>query len=393
MKSKIFTLCFFAAIIISKTSFAQGNGIRCGTINGPVYQTTSMVSGLITSISPSTKVTLYEDGIAIGNTTISDSVWTIPVNINIASQLRPGSNLTISTTLPAQSEVFCTYTQQVICETPAQPVFSPQNTVIGIGESVTYTIESQPGVYYIITDETGNNNLSPATFGNGSTITVTTNTFNQPGTYNVKLKAYSGSSCFSTSDASIVATGLLPLNLVSFTAGRQSNGVLLSWTTAYEQGVQSYEIERGSNTANFKTIATIKAVGNSQRAQHYTYSDERAGAAVWYYRLKIKENNTAAFKYSSVVIVRSSAETVITAVAPNPFMKSVSFTYESPKQSIINVKVSDMTGRAIKSSRFTAHTGTNLLVLDGLQDMPAGVYNFEIIADGVRTASQMLVKN
>ncbi len=394
MKSKIFTLCFFASYFFSGTAFAQSNGTKCGTINGPVYQTAASVSGIMTAISPNTNVTLYQDNVAIGNTTISDSVWTIPVNTGISSQLKPGANLTVGTTSPSQSEdAHCGYTQQVKCQTPAQPVFSPQNAVIGIGESVTYTIASQPGVYYIITDETGNSNLSPASFGNGSSTTVTTNTFNQPGTYPVKLMAYSGGSCFSTTDASIVVTGLLPLNLVSFTAGRQHNGVLITWSTGYEQGIQNYEIERSSNTSDFKTIATVKAAGNSQVAQHYTYTDESAAGAVWYYRLKIKDNNTAAFKYSRVVIVRSSSETVITAVAPNPFMQSVSFTYESPKQATLNVRISDMTGRAIKSARYTARTGTNLLVMDGLQDIPAGVYNFELYADGIRTGSQVLVKN
>lgn len=391
MKSKIFTLCFFAAVLISGKTLAQGNGIRCGTINGPVYQTATSVSGLITAISPSTKVTLYANGVAIGNTIIPDSVWTINVNSSAASQLTPGANLTIGTTIPSKSEVFCGYTQQVICQTPAQPVFSPQNAVIGIGDSVNYTIESQPGIYYIITDESGNNNLGPASFGNGSPITVTTNTFSQPGTYAVKMKAYAGSGCFSVTDASIIVTGLLPLNLISFTAGKQNNGVLLTWSTAYEQGVQAYEIERSINSADFKTIATVKAVGNTQLAQHYTYTDENAAGAVWYYRLKIKDN-TAGFKYSRVVIVRSSATVIITSIAPNPFMQSVSFTYESPKQATLNIKISDMTGRAIKTARFTARTGSNLLVMDGLQDMPAGTYNFEIIADGIRAGSQILVK-
>lgn len=393
MKQKIFTLCFFATVLLSGKTIAQDNGIRCGTINGPVYQTATAISGMITAISPSTKVTLYINGVAIGNTTISDSVWTIPVNTSIANQLTAGATLTFSSARPFKAEVLCSFSRQVMCEAPAHPSFSPQNAVVGIGETVTYTIATQPGVYYVITDETGNNNLGPASFGNGSATTVTTDPFTQAGTYNVKLKAYSGGNCFSTTDASIVVTGLLPLNLVFFSAGKQANGVLLTWSTAYEQAVQSFEIERSNNTSDFKTIATVKAVGNSQVAQHYSYNDEGAAGAIWYYRLKIKDNNSAAFKYSRVVIVRSASATIITAVAPNPFMQSVSFTYESPKQATINVSISDMTGRAIKSVRFNARTGTNLLVMDGLQDMPSGVYNFEILADGVRTASQMLVKN
>jgi hypothetical protein len=105
---------------------------------------------------------------------------------------------------------------------------------------------------------------------------------------------------------------VLPLNLLSFT-GLQTNRVnQLNWKTSNEINVDQFEIERSLDGKVFRSIATVKAIGNGASGV-YNYNDKTVGKT--YYRLKIIETN-GKFVYSDIIIM-DDKETAFSFVYPN----------------------------------------------------------------------------
>jgi hypothetical protein len=111
----------------------------------------------------------------------------------------------------------------------------------------------------------------------------------------------------------------LPVDLTDFNAVKAASGSnLLQWSTSTEINSREFEIQRSEDGRNFVTIAKQAASGNSTGSNAYQYTDNAiaAAATIYYYRLKINDNN-GSFKYSNVIFVREGKTGAIT-VYPNP---------------------------------------------------------------------------
>jgi len=98
----------------------------------------------------------------------------------------------------------------------------------------------------------------------------------------------------------------LPLELGSFTASPvDSRNVLLKWTTQNEQNVNRFEIERSENASNWQTVGKVNYTNTTQG--QYTFQDQTDGANMYYYRLKIIDNDNQ-YAYSPVVSLHIKVE-------------------------------------------------------------------------------------
>jgi len=98
----------------------------------------------------------------------------------------------------------------------------------------------------------------------------------------------------------------LPLELGSFTASPvDSRNVLLKWTTQNEQNVNRFEIERSENASNWQTVGKVNYTNTTQG--QYTFQDQTNGANMYYYRLKIIDNDNQ-YAYSPVVSLHIKVE-------------------------------------------------------------------------------------
>ena len=91
---------------------------------------------------------------------------------------------------------------------------------------------------------------------------------------------YTGSfSPFSVMEGSFT----LPVSWLSFTAHKQTSGALLNWSTALEQGTDSYTIQHSIDGVSWKTIGVKPAAGNSSTIQQYTFIHPHPAAGINYY--------------------------------------------------------------------------------------------------------------
>ncbi len=95
--------------------------------------------------------------------------------------------------------------------------------------------------------------------------------------------ALSGSTSNFTTQSSAMFT--LPLQWLSFTAQKQTNNVLLKWSTLQEQNTKEFIIQQSSNGSNWNSIATVAAAGNSSSIANYSYVHTNPPAGVNYYRI------------------------------------------------------------------------------------------------------------
>ncbi|MEJ7829939.1 MAG: family 10 glycosylhydrolase, partial [Segetibacter sp.] len=93
---------------------------------------------------------------------------------------------------------------------------------------------------------------------------------------------------------------LLPLTLLDFTANKTSEvNVKVQWSTAREDRVKHYEIERSLDAGNFLIVGKIVA-RNSNRNEHYSFTDITSGiTGTLYYRLKMVDKD-GQFSYSQM---------------------------------------------------------------------------------------------
>ena len=66
---------------------------------------------------------------------------------------------------------------------------------------------------------------------------------------------------------------VLPVALISFTAEKNGQTVLLKWKTAQEQNSDRFEIERSADGRNFNTIGNVAATGNTNSIRNYSFTD------------------------------------------------------------------------------------------------------------------------
>ena len=89
-----------------------------------------------------------------------------------------------------------------------------------------------------------------------------------------------------------------------FTGKNESDSILLEWKTGSEDNLNRFEIERSaSEPNNYMNIGSVTAIGSNS---YYYFRDNTSvqnnSAPVYYYRLKIVDNN-GNYVYSQTITV------------------------------------------------------------------------------------------
>jgi hypothetical protein len=137
-------------------------------------------------------------------------------------------------------------------------------------------------------------------------------------------------------------TSILPVKLVSFSASLNGNKVGLQWTTATEENLSHFVVEKSLDGTNFSDAGIVFANGNSTSLISYNFVDNDINSSqksVIYYRLRSVDND-GKYSYSETRIIRIStndAQAVAITAYPNPAISSVNVTIPANWQ---NKKVS-----------------------------------------------------
>jgi hypothetical protein len=191
------------------------------------------------------------------------------------------------------------------------------------------------------------------------------------GTHYLFIRSKNDGATFSLGiiDTFDVTAGALPVDLLSFTARKSNQQVLLNWRTAQETNNRGFEIQRSSDGTNFTAIGWVNGVGNSSSPKDYSFIDATPLKGGNFYRLKqIDIDNHS--KLSDIRKV-DFEQVIDFSVYPNPATTVLNVQLSS---NIETIKISDMQGRLL----IKENTNGSLQVLIPIQQLPDGIYILEV---------------
>jgi hypothetical protein len=135
----------------------------------------------------------------------------------------------------------------------------------------------------------------------------------------------------------------LPVKLTSFQGKAQGKQNCLTWTTAAEKNMVSYEIQRSTDGKNFEAIGLVKPTQSSTNSSYQFIDNQPVTQTTCYYRLKMTDVKEST--YSSVVtIARDMQEAASIELYPNP---ATTVVHLQVPQGIAHVEVYNMQGRLV----------------------------------------------
>ncbi len=166
---------------------------------------------------------------------------------------------------------------------------------------------------------------------------------------------------------------LLPLDLLSFSAGLNGKVVDLHWVTASETNNDYFNVERSADGIYWETVTTADGAGNSAIELHYASSDLKPFSGVSYYRLK-QTDFDGHYSYSDMEAIHLlQAEDLI--IYPNPVINQ--FTLDLGREHTdVLVEVKNSLGQIVFSARYETLISTTIEI-----DAPQGLYFVHVLSD------------
>jgi len=183
-----------------------------------------------------------------------------------------------------------------------------------------------------------------------------------------------------------------PVEWLSFTAEAKGTTVLLEWSTAQEVNAHHYEVERAIDGVDFEKIGNLKAAGNSQVQQDYSFRDEKVSSRNFkrlYYRLK-QVDIDGAFEYSSTVEVldRVSPSMSQLHAFPNPATTKLNIRTGGEPSVTYRLLVLNLNGKPVLDRQVK---GESLEIVE-VDTWTPGIYLLQVKGRGYESQRKVLVK-
>jgi len=193
--------------------------------------------------------------------------------------------------------------------------------------------------------------------------------------------------------------GIVPVELLSFTAGLNSGIVTLNWVTATETNNKGFEVEQLQNykitgLQDWETIGFVPGYGTTTETHSYSFEDNNLKQGNYQYRLK-QIDFDGSFKYSDIVKVEISApvEFSLEQNFPNPFNPSTSIQYAISSKQFVSLKIYDLLGNEITTLVNEEKPIGNYEVEFNATGLPSGIYFYKLQAgDFIQTKKMILMK-
>ena len=176
--------------------------------------------------------------------------------------------------------------------------------------------------------------------------------------------------------------GTVPVSITNYELRiTNEKQVVNSWAATNEINVSHYNTQRSTNSKDFETVGTVKAIGSG--ANGYQFTDNNPTNGINYYRLKSVDKD-GGFSYSKVVSCEIVDSRYKIVVAPNPSKDIVTI----QGSHITNVQVVDNLGKIIKIASLKDATNPTL----SISGLSAGIYHLCVQTTDGKVSVAELVK-
>lgn len=140
----------------------------------------------------------------------------------------------------------------------------------------------------------------------------------------------------------------LPVDLLRFSAELLPTGVVeLEWATASERNAALFHVQHSLDLADWRTVATLNAQGNSNMLVEYVAQHGGPGVGANYYRL-LQVDHDERSDLSQVVAVQKRERSVVPAAYPNPAVDRLWVEGLEWRQGMLTVRCHDGAGRQLR---------------------------------------------
>ncbi len=167
----------------------------------------------------------------------------------------------------------------------------------------------------------------------------------------------------------------LPVDIVNFAAKAIADGVQVSWKTEAERNSLNFELLHSGNGVDFRPIAKIDALGQSETGKLYSYVHEQPSNGTNYYQLMQRDidGTTKDYGVKSVSFGTLKADEV--SLFPNP--SGNNFTIKFEPKTYTKVEVVDLLGRKVFEGKIVSSETEQTI---NLSKLPSGTYTVVLSA-------------
>lgn len=195
--------------------------------------------------------------------------------------------------------------------------------------------------------------------------------------------------------ASFTASAAVPVKLSEFKISNQNNNAVLNWTTALEDNIDYFSIQKSKTGADFVEIAKVPAFGNSSVTRSYNYTDPNSSLSdkYYYYTIAIVDKEGKK-EFSPVELFKNkiNISKLIISLSPNPVSRSghLMLKFNADKKSKMDVKILNIEGRSVIETTMDANEGVNNGHLM-LGNISPGSYSASFELNGIKEVYKLVV--
>ncbi|PQJ35344.1 hypothetical protein BSZ35_12685 [Salinibacter sp. 10B] len=200
----------------------------------------------------------------------------------------------------------------------------------------------------------------------------------------------------------------LPVEMASFDARMDDGAVLLSWTTASENGNAGFRVQRRIGTAGggddpdvqasrqdasaWTTVGSVEGSGTTSQAQAYRFTDGELPyeADALTYRLKQVDTEGSTHHSEAITVERDVGTVQLLGAYPNPARHQATVRYALPDRRTVKVQLYDVLGRQVRTITRDRKEGRHEQTLD-VSSLSSGVYFLRLRAGGETRTQKLTV--
>lgn len=180
----------------------------------------------------------------------------------------------------------------------------------------------------------------------------------------------------------------LPVSWQSVSVQKRGEQIVVNWILDNQEQVKKFQVQRSLDIRNWLVISEIIPVNEHHNVQ-YNYSDLSAPAGKLYYRI-LAIDNDGATDYSPIKDINDDRSGNRVTVYPNPFANQLSISVSSMNENTVIVRIADESGKIISNKQVAANNHT--VMVDGSENLPAGLYCVSVLAKGKQVYRQTVLK-
>jgi hypothetical protein len=179
---------------------------------------------------------------------------------------------------------------------------------------------------------------------------------------------------------------VLPLHIISISANRVTDGVIIHWQANQSGDSKQFELQRSFDGINFSTIQIVNAEESKKDYTTNDYSDPAKNSTLYY---RIKETDVQEESYYSSVVRLSAKTNNAISIFPNPAKDKVVISGYIKADADMAIHIFDAAGKLVYKEEWHQSPGDySKMIL--VENFHKGIYWLRVVNDDWSTVNTFM---